>query len=314
MLYCGIAAFIACFFLFGEPFLKGHFLGTWLLYGTTSPRNDWFNRYNFTPSTEDIETAIRRIGPRAIPVLLEKLDTTDAAWKRSFANWQSRTEWLPDWTKIRFKWAEEEHAQAIFGFSVLRTQAVSAIPALSQRLGMTNAPYAAAICLIKIDSASSLPVLRMALTNGQPAVRNAALSALETDPSLLQQTLPEMRLLTSDSEERNAAAAFYYLSFYGPPDEATAYLRQALRDSRAPVMNLALANVNHMGTNARPFIPELSNLLTHPRISFRRNATNILKRIDPAAAFAAGVNTNPPAPNTNSNRGGRRGPPPPSPL
>ncbi len=263
---------------------------------------------DFSPGGEDIETAIRRIGPRAIPVLLEKLDATDAPWKRSFADWQSRTDWLPDWTKIKFVWAEDEQAQAVFGFSVLKTQAVSAIPALAQRLNTTNAPLAAAACLIKIDSASAVPVLRMALTSNQPAVRTAALNALDTDPSLVRQALPDMRQLTSDSEERNAATAFYILSMYSPTNEGMEYLRQALRDSRFQVVRFGLARAGKLGTNARPFIPELSNFLTHPYPRFRRTATNLLKTIDPVAAFAAGVNTNAPVRNTNGIPAGRRGP------
>ena len=306
ILYFGIALLIACIFLFGEPFVKGHFLSTWLRYGVEQNPGGWKEESEFNPDAKETEAAIRKVGPRAIPVLLEKLDATDVAWKRSFADWQSRIDSLPGWAKIRFRWAEEEQEQAIYGFGVLKTQAVSAIPELSHRLRTTNVASAAAFCLVKIGPAS-LPALRMALTNGQPQVRSAAIYALDTDPSLVKQTLAEMRLLTTDSNEWNAGGAFYFLSQHSPTNEAVAFLRAALREPRVPVVSLGLARVKQLGTNARPFIPEISNLLVHPRPAFRAQATNALKTIDLAVAFAAGINTNAPTATTNWTRGGRRG-------
>jgi hypothetical protein len=301
MLYCGIALFIACFFIFGEPFTNGHFLSTWLRYGAENSRGVYDDSI-FAPEVEEVEPALQRIGSKAIPTLLKRVDATDPPWKRSLNHWQDRTDWLPQVMKIRFRGVEEEHAQAIYGFGALNTQAVSAIPALAQRLNETNTATTAAYCLAKIGS-PSLPILRMALTNEQASVRMAAIYGLQSDPSLLKQTLSEMRLLRADSDVRNALVAFHLLYHHSPSNEAVVLLREALRDPRTLLVIIGLSKIESLGTHARPFIPELSNLLAHPYLRFREQATNVLKTIDPAVAFAAGVNTNPPVLNTNRSGG-----------
>jgi hypothetical protein len=137
-----------------EPYANGQSLSTWLREGAELHSG---SSVEVRFSAEEIEEALRKIGPRAIPHLLARLDEMDPPWKLKLSEWQSRTDWLPDGVEVEFRFAHERHYEAVFGFSVLGEQAVAAIPELEKRLGGTNG-YVAAIALSEIGGAA-VPVL-----------------------------------------------------------------------------------------------------------------------------------------------------------
>ncbi|HEY0548837.1 MAG TPA: hypothetical protein VGF13_04490 [Verrucomicrobiae bacterium] len=115
-------------FLNNEPRANGHPLSYWLQLGSEQDANDIFSE-NKHPNVE-ADAAVRQIGVRAVPVLLQKLQVTDPKWRRPAVDWTHKHLGLAfDPSKAEHKWAE-----AHYGFRILGTQAVVAIPELAQML------------------------------------------------------------------------------------------------------------------------------------------------------------------------------------
>jgi len=299
-----VAVVAAIFFFPDEPSVDGHSLSTWLHFGIC--HQPWYRDEapSDLPPLPEVESALRRLGPKAIPILLTKLDATDPAWLCSLSDWLREQSWAPSWADINGQRAWQDHEEAVFGFSVLKTQAVAAIPELAVRLSQTNASVAAAFCLAAMGE-PAIPALRAAWNDPRLPDRRYLAYALERHPTVLKELLPEIRASKLDPNDRMAAAAHSLLIRHAETNEATAVLHEALRDGREAVVLSGLLHLARSGSNSVPFIPDLAALLTHSNRFIRSKATNVLHRLDPAAAFAAGVNTNPPARNTNAPRSGR---------
>jgi hypothetical protein len=306
ILYGGSALIITCFFIlfvFNEPFVNGHFLSTWLRYGSELNPGGWRNDPGI-PDASEIEAAVRKAGPKAIPVLLEKIDARDTPWKLKLVEWQENATWLPEWFEIRLDRADNDYADAYYGFRVLGSNAAPAVADLARRLDETNATWLIVACLDRIGS-PALPVFKSALTNDDKRVARVMLRGIGGNKDIVEGLLPELRSLSNDPDSQIAANALFYLLRFGSTNETTDLMHAGLSSTNQLRLATALRNIGIAKAEPRQFVPALSNLLGHPNLQVRRQATNTMKKVDLAAAFAAGIDTNPPTRGTNPPPRGR---------
>ena len=272
---------LGVWFLFREPRARGHTLDEWLEEGVA--RRDFGRAGN--PS--EVTAALREIGPRAIPILLAKLQATDPDWKNNLAAILNKQSLL----FLEFTWAKEEQTAALYGFDVLGTNAVSALPALEKMFWDTNMTWAAGLALGRIGEAA-LPILRAGLTNADRDICWSAYDGTALSPALAVATLPEMRQMRGDRDEAKAARAVSRLMRFADREEATRVAIEALASNRLRVRRTVLFDLT--GTDTNRVVPVLVPLLEDRDWRFRSSVTNILINLDPVAAAAAGINTNPP--------------------
>lgn len=289
----GIVLIVSLGLFFSEPSAQGCSLTGWLeravIEAPTGPQS----------IPDDVKAAILEIGPKAIPILLAKLRATDPAWKKQWAALLNKQSFYSP----QFNGARLEQAQALHGFAVLGTNALSARPALEKMFWDTNTTRVAGFALGRLGE-TTLPVLRPALTNADYNIRSAAYDGT-TLPALAVATLPEMRQMRNDQDELLAMAAVLRLMKYATKEEATRVAIEALESKRLRLRRSTLFQLDRDGIETNIVAPALIRLLEDPDMRFRWSVTNVLKRLDPVAAAAAGINTNPPPILTG--RPGRRG-------
>ena len=283
-----------------EPRADGHSLSYWLREGSRqATEEDWHHR---STHVHEAEKAIRKIGPAAIPVLLEKMQSTDPAWKRPAANWVGEKLRL----SFTYHWAEEDWNEAVFGFLILGTQAVSAIPELSTILFQTNQAYYAVCALTQIGPEST-PIIRAALTNADRNICRSALNVSVWSKEIGREVVPEMIAVLSRPEPLLAMSASSRLAEFMTLEEFISAMTNIAGANHFLGERLALQKLAATNINPDYAIPIVVPRLDSPDLTVRRVATNTLKRIDPAVAFAHGVNTNPPTFGGPGGRGRRRG-------
>jgi hypothetical protein len=293
LLVVGVALVALAWFSFREPRAGGEPLSYWLEQGIKDASSQREKR-----SSAEVEAAIREIGPKAIPILLARLRYVDSPWRESVHEWVNKQD------VIQFKRTREQDnwLAGIYGFGVLGTSAVSALPELEQIFNNTNTTWGAGMALAQIG-VQALPVLRAAFTNPSPQIRSVALqSTRETNLALA--TLPDMRLLQDDPEDHIATEARWRLMRHSSREEATKVAIETIQSKRAQMRNAMLRGWRGVNLDTNQIVPLLVSKLTDPDREFRRVVTNAFIRLDPVAAAAAGINTNPPS--ILSGRGGRR--------
>jgi HEAT repeat protein len=120
-----VAGVFAMLYATREPSADGRTLSEWL----RLVRKNYAQRDN-----TDATNAVRAIGAKAVPILIEKLRKTDPAWKIRVYNEWSRKIFDDEWVFA----ARYEAYEGVLGFSIVGTQAVAAIPELSKMLFDTN--------------------------------------------------------------------------------------------------------------------------------------------------------------------------------
>lgn len=278
------ALLVVAWLCFREPRAGGEPLSYWLRLGAEPDRLD----EAATPSPES-EAAIRSIGAKAIPTLLAKLQTTDPSWKEKTYHWLNKQgiysfEFTPDYY---------ERTAAIYGFTILGSNALSALPELERIFWNTNTSWEAAQALAQLGRAS-LPALRAGFTNSDTGIRRAAVISIMNNTNLTLATLPDMRSLRHDSDRLVATAALRQLMFHSTREEATRLAIEILEDNRARWRGTVLSLFNQVSIHTNQVVPVLVRLLEDPDPRLRRVITNTLKQLDPVTAAAAGVDTNPP--------------------
>jgi len=291
-LLLAVAALVAVgWFSIREPRAGGESLSYWLCLGVASGEQ----------KSPESEAAIREIGTKAIPTLLAKLQVTDSPWKEQTHQWLNKQnfysfEFTPDY---------HERASAIYGFTVLGSNALPALPALERMFWDTNTSWEAAHALAQLGQVS-LPILRAGFTNSDPAIRRAAVTGTMNN-KLTAAVLPDMRQLRHDSDRIVATAALNQLLRFSSREEATQLAIETLEDNRARMRGAVLNWFNQARIETNRIVPFLIRLLEDPDPRFRFRVTNVLKQLDPVAAAAAGINTNPPPVSTGLPGGRGRG-------
>ena len=293
-LLLAVAALVALAWLsFREPRAGGESLSYWLKLGANPAGTG-----DDAPSIPQSEAAIREIGPKAIPTLLAKLRTTDAPWKQKTYQLLNKQ----NFHSFEFVWPHQENAEGIYGFAVLGSNALPALPALEIMFWDTNTSWQAGQALGHIGLVS-LPILRAGFTNSDRIFRWAALHG-SAPGHLAVTTLPDMRQLVRDPDTYVALGAFHRLMQFAAREEATQLVIENLEGNNTRLRTSALNQLGRVDIETNRVIPVLVRLLDKPDVRFQHLLTNTLKRLDPVAAAAAGINTNPP-PAFIGRRGGR---------
>lgn len=155
-----------------EPRHDGRTLSEWLA--------QEFSHYE-GGSDDDTAQALRAMGCRVLPTLLDWLQTRDSRIKQQVEMLAARQSLFD----LSFEHAEVRRGMAINGLRLLGTNAVPAIPTL---VGLIEDPELGGAALSGL-AAIGLPAwqaLISALTNRLPSVRSAAIGLLGSDPFLDQ--------------------------------------------------------------------------------------------------------------------------------
>lgn len=291
------ALLVVAWLCFREPRAGGEPLSYWLRLGAGPATFE-----DIVPRNPQSEVAIREIGSQAIPILLAKLQALDPPWKDPLHHWLNKQ----DFVRIDFTWGHEEQQQALYGFTVLGSNAIAALPALEIMFTNPATAWNAGQAMREIGW-PALPALRQGFTNAAHDIRLAALAGTFR-PDLARATLADMPPLLNDSDRNVAMLALRHQLLFLPRGEATEAAIAALQGDRPHLRVSALRLLNRMLIETNKVVPVLVRLLAQPDQRMSRFISDTLKELDPVAAAAAGVNTNPPP--VASGRGGRRRPTP----
>ena len=281
-LVCGIALWLAYVAFRSEPRAQGQSLSTWLAVALakTSPFEDRFPDL----TAEGATNAIREIGSNAVPILVQKLQSTEPKWKESLLEWLTEKE-IIDYNS---SWYNNERGEALIGFQILGPEARSAIPKLTELLLQTNTTLIASIALGSLGS-NGVPVLREALSHQDPEIRMAAISAPYFRKEIAPMMLSDMFRMTNDPDPRITRTALTQIGMFAPLSISLPILTNYLYDPR--LRDPALAGLRRMGTNAHSATPHLLNLYHQEKPDIKRFILPVLQRTDPAiAAQLSGTN------------------------
>lgn len=256
--------------------------------------SEWITLAHEQPSGRDATNAVRTIGAKAVPVLLGKLRSEDPSWKRLFDNNWGRKFFDDEWLYT----ARFDHFAAKIGFSILGTQAVTAIPELSRMLYDTNKDTLAGQALGFIGP-DSLPVLKEALTNADVRIRERATRGIIAREDVARLAMPEILAARHDSNPRIPMIVLIHLPAALPKEECWPVAVEFLRDSRPQMLGPALRLLGQTTTNPALSVPLVLPFLTNTYWNTRAWATGTLVVLDPAIAAMHGVNTNLYSPNGN---------------
>lgn len=227
-----------------QPTHKGKLLDEWLeQYGSSSmSAGDGYKTWRRDQASE----AIREIGPNAIPHLLRMLRETDPEWR----------EWLTHLGLIRVprKPSAIRNLRAVDGFRVLGSDATQAVPAL-----------------VEIYEQNLSGVSRSCAAQALAAIGPAASAAL---PSLL-------RGATNWRVEDRAVAVYALGEMRAAPTVVVPVLMTCLGDSNDVVRARAARALGQFGSNARPALPKLRELVEKKDRSTLKAAEQAIKQITP---------------------------------
>ena len=164
-----------------EPVYKGKPLSRWLLDVTATGGPE---------GLENAREAMRHMGTNALPTLLRMLQVKDSPLKAALVrlNYEQRI--------MNFRINSDvgwNHA-GIVGFSILGTNAQSAVPALIEMLNQNNSRQSAiyvigALSCIGPSAKGAVPALLRFATNADPVVRSsAAITIRQIDPEAAAKT------------------------------------------------------------------------------------------------------------------------------
>jgi hypothetical protein len=295
LLIVGVAVTL---FYSGEPAVDGERLSHWLREGREQIVSDSLLHNKHIENEAD--RAVRKIGERAIPVLLAKLCSQDLTW------WDSMAEWVDDKIDVSLPKpaheAKNDRLDAMYGFQILGTQAVAAIPELTRMLYQTNFSSHAGHALGHIGR-DATPAIRAALVGGNSRVQFGALSSTYWSQDIGTNVLSEMKTLLRSQDERTAALAVLRLRSFLSTQEYMDLVTQVPGTNHFRIQRLALNQMILTKTNLTEAVPGVLPLLESADTVVRVLATNALIVIAPAIAFTHGIDTNPPPPRSPTRMG-----------
>ena len=272
-----LGVFRAVLWLVREPSYNGTTLSEWLE-----------ERRSGNPEAAD---AVRHIGPRALPTLLQLLQQRQPKWKVKANEWMEAIG-----LSRRFAFEDRTASaqdDALWGLQILGPAADPAIPGLVRMLN-NDPPMAllSAEALIAIGS-QTLPYLADALTNRNDQVRLQTIWALRFQSNYAGLS-ERVSMLRGDTNENVAATAVYWMIEHGREGMRGQVASEALRDGRETLLFVGWTGMRQMGpawTNTLPILMQLTN---DPDQMVRSRLTNLLRKLDPVVAAAIGINTNMP--------------------
>jgi len=232
------------------------------------PLSAWAQQYGSNHWTanraaaDEAELAIRQIGPRAIPFLLQLMNAKDSTLKKKLREvlprkWHAPLHLLDESGKVRRIGAH--------GLAALGTNAPAAVPfliELAKNHPDEHGRYIAVFALRTLGSAAerAVPFYIQCLTNKDGTIRNEAAVGLVQVPRQWATALPPL---------------FDYLA--------------SIKGSSGWELRHAVELMGLLETNAKPAVPMLVSLLSHSQTDIREAVTNYLPGIDPEAASKAHI-------------------------
>lgn len=279
----------------GEPTYRGESLSQWLENVRGTPGD--------SPDDQAVQ-AIRAIGPRAVPTLLDMLKRGHPHWKTTVAEWTEKVDWSPSLLEDN---TDQRRFDAVRGFRILGKAADSALPALRLMLDDSKTGPWAAASLGSIGSHTA-PLLVEGLTNTDYRVRESVVYALTRMESNAPGIYGQMGMLRADANQYIAGAAVHWLLRNGPTSERARILHEALEGGQRYPIFVCLSWLRE----TRPIewtnmVPDIVPLLNSTNRAVRAITTNTLKALNPAIAASVGIDTNPPTPRGTGSGQFRRG-------
>jgi HEAT repeat protein len=288
-----------------EPVYQGKSLSQWLLELQQRPSGEEVSeeirkQKQYDPDAleriyerkrEQDQEAIRRIGKNGVPTLLDMLGATSGTVTDVVQKLQAkefREKWWNDESR-----AEDLRSLAVDGFTVLGTNAESAVPGLTRLFRNVETSFDAARALTKVGP-KGFAVLTNALGNPKDPARGAAIWWLREAPidAEMKDRLLALSLTDKDQVNRHNAAIF----LEGKDPAAIPLLIKMLDESAnyLAVSGAAEALAKY-GVAAKDAIPKLFSIYTnHVVIRDRQEAQawafsliSALKAIDTNAAANA---------------------------
>ena len=238
-----------------EPVYQGKPLTVWLKEGSGS-----FGQDITSGEQQKAAEVVGYIGTNAIPTLLHMLRVKNSPLKTKLILILNNQKLI----RIHLISDNDLEFEALYGFRILGTNGVSAVPELV-RVFEKN---------ISLDSQRYTIASLGAI--GPPA--KVAI------PSVLQVTTNT----NYDWRVRYAAVGSVF-EMRADPQIAMPAMAVCLTDTNPNIRGWACNVMGEFGTNAEPYVPALISLLKDPNNLLRERAGIALKKIDPGAAAKAGV-------------------------
>lgn len=226
---------------------------------------------------EPAEEAIRQIGPRAVPRLLQMLRSHDTVFERALVQLNKKRRFfhfpvLP---------AQVRRMRASLAFAALGSLGQSAFPELKRMLTHDPEPEYVADALAAIGP-ESVNALLEALPKVKAEKRCALFAAAAKWPS---QQAAIINALLHSPRSKNAAerrcAAQLLGRLRGNPADTIPALVAALADADFAVRNEALSSLAEFGTNAIVALEFVKKLMRNPAWFDAPSISNALDRIEP---------------------------------
>jgi hypothetical protein len=210
-----------------EPVYQGKPLSYWLLgYGFPSGHLNG-------PSRDEADAAIRDAGTNAIPLLLEMMRARDSSTKIKLAEWGHRLHLY----RGQLQNTDELRWEALTGFSVLGSNAVSAVPGLVKILDENSDSNAIVLSEIILGN------LHRKASNAVPAL---------------------LRRATGPNKDPQGWSLIALGQIGCDPDEVVPVMIMALHDPSPKIRARAAGSFWEFGDKAKPAMPALIQIMSEP--------------------------------------------------
>ena len=268
LLLIGVALVISFARELPEPVWKGKPLSAWI---------DDLVMGSSKEIREPAEEAIRQIGPRAIPQLLQILGSRDTVSERVLVQ-LNRKQHLFHFPVVP---AGIKRRRASLAFEALGPLARPAFPELKKMLTHDADPEFAADALAAIGP-ESVSALLEALPKVKGEKRCALYAATAKWPSQQGAIIPALlRSLQSKSTPERRCAAELLGRLRGDPAGTIRALISALEDRDFAVRNEALSSLSEFATNASVALEPVRKLMRNPAWFDAETCSNALYRMEP---------------------------------
>jgi HEAT repeat protein len=271
-----------------EPSYKGRTLSQWYLQWAKSSEHD---DDGFTAQRNEAADAIRQIGTKALPILVNRLKLQAAPSPVRETLWGLVNRLPGDISHSRIAssvFLDADKVEPTSTFVILGAQAAPAIPELTRFLTATNTPdliHSAVYCLAAIGD-EGLPPLLAVLADPQHPARYDVAYWLGLDASFrlgtnLSQTVPLLAQCAAAADQRLAEAAVKALGhIHQEPEISIPALATCLTSTNAIMRTKAIRSLARFGEAA---VPYLITALKDSDASVCRVATHYLQLIAPEA-------------------------------
>jgi HEAT repeat protein len=240
--------------------------------------SEWLSQpWDERVSDEDTATALRAMGPRVLPTLLDWLQQRDSRTRQWIAM-QADKQTLFD---LNFEGADMRRGTAVAGLRLLGTNAASAVPTLAKLIDDPELGGAALSGLAAIG-VPAWPVLLSGLTNRLPAVRSLAVVLLASDPFIdLPGTMPVLLRMFQDDNPQVQMSAINTLAQCERHQELVhPAIAEVAADTNSPSRAAAINVLTHAKVDPSISLPVFLTAMQNGLPDVRRRAVVGLAQIE----------------------------------